>query len=374
MARLLPPPFEGDFDAEDSEELFSDHLSREAKEALHLRHQIWSAYPQSHSRLNKQCREIYAEILERAWSEEDDLFAEDQPEKPRSWVGRAFKWAFYPDVAETNLGVMFQSVRGYGLVAAVIVAAVALYHSWDDRFPARKESLAWVQMMISEQRQEGAEKEAKLWLYPRWQDPIVIRIEGEDGQRIFSGLRSQLSMLRHLTGLSIALASKKTEKTANVMITYKGHLDRTLEEGAARAELEQGSSATWSVEAKGDDKRFIHTAHIEIDFDVLNAKFGDLQKTSERRKAAETFTLWGLVSCLGLFSRPPREADSLLRASREITPLDGLSLYTLYDPDVPAGAPYEAVADKVVARIDQALTYGSLESLVEHRAAEMNAP
>jgi len=125
----------------------------------------------------------------------------------------------------------------------------------------------------------------------------------------------------------------------------------------------------WSVQFT-DDKRFIRKAHVTVDFDILNAKMGAIQKTEERRKAAKILTLWGMFSCLGLFSEPTEEVESLLKSSREITPLDGLSLYTLYDPNLPARAPYEAVADKIAERIDQALAHESLESLVAHRAAE----
>ncbi len=114
-----------------------------------------------------------------------------------------------------------------------------------------------------------------------------------------------------------------------------------------------------------EDDRFIRKAHIKIDFDVLNAQVPVSYKASARLGVAGDYTLWGIVACLGLFSDPPDEADSVLKGIGFIRPLDGLSLYTLYAPNLPARAPYETVADIVAARLDQALAHETLEDLLE---------
>ena len=372
----LIPPFENDFASGKGPSqrgaTVYNHVIRNAEEALQLRRHIWNAYPQTHTRLEEQCDDVCEGPLKEALTgESDGDFFPDapQPEKRQSRFWRAVKWLLFPDRADTYLGYTFQGIRVFA-VFVVVILAVHACGGWGDRFPDRHDSLALVKMMISGQGLFKEEKNMAAKLYPRWRDPIVIKVEGVEGLKIFSSLDRDLSMLRTLSGLPIDLAAAGAEDAANMIISYKGQLARTTQPTSLPTDIEKTSSAMWSVTFT-KDKRFIRKAHITVDFDILNAKIGAIQKIEHRHKITEALTLSAIFACLGFFSKPSEEVDSLLlRSTRYITPLDGLSLYTLYDPNLPARAPYEAVADKIAERIDQALAHESLESLVAHRAAE----
>jgi len=343
----LTPPSSDDFTAHEAS--VQGRMPPHIQDALRLRQQIWQAYPHLQGLLKAQYQ---------------DSLAQTSPKERTDgrWLRKAVTRLFNLDAIGGKTRFVLESFLIVMVGGAVVWFIGDYYRGWQDRFPTRTDSLAFVQMMISEAPKGHAQQDGATKLYPRWRDPIVIRIKGEEGQKIFKTLDDDLEKLRYLTGLSIRFA--EGQEPGNLIIEYKGRLERKIKDKPVLSEEENSSFAWHSLETT-EDKRFIRKAFIEIDFDLLNVNLGDSLKISKRREIASVLSLWGVVACLGLLSDPPEEIESILTSSDHITPLDGLSLYVLYDPNLPAAASYTVVADKIAARIDQALKHERLDTLIQ---------